>query len=130
VGNRERTSPTFAGVAHIRLNVVDVDRSVAWYREVLGFGAPYWHLGQIAVIRHPDSQLEIVLRPRGTCAETGDQVFDHVAFRVESLDDLREWEARLQAKGLEVRVSQAVGGFGIDFLDPDGNDLELFVAMP
>ena len=118
---------TFVGVAHFRLNVRDVQQSVAWYREVLGFGKP-WYLGEIAILRHADSKLELVLRPRGASTSASSQsVFDHLAFRVQDRAELEAWEARLQAMGLDLHITLAVGGVSINIEDPDGNDLELFV---
>lgn len=118
---------TFVGVDHFRLNVRDVKQSVAWYREVLGFDEPRY-LGEIAILRHADSNLELVLRPRG--ASTGassESSFDHLAFRVQDRAELEAWEARLQAMGIDLHITPAVGGVSINIEDPDGHDLELFV---
>jgi catechol-2,3-dioxygenase len=119
---------TVTGVAHVRLNVDDVSRSVKWYREVLGFDEPRY-FGELVFLRHADADFELVMRPRPEMVgESREQSFDHVAFRVESVADLEAWEAHLRAIGLDVRIARAIGGMSIDLLDPDGNDLELFVA--
>jgi catechol-2,3-dioxygenase len=116
------------GVAHFRLNVSDVSRSVRWYREVLGFTEPR-HFGELVILRHPDAEVELVMRPRPAITNnSSDQSFDHVAFRVDSVADLERWEAHLRAIGLAAHIGPAIGGVSIDLLDPDGNDLELFVA--
>jgi len=118
---------TFVGVDHFRLNVRDVKQSVAWYRGVLGFDEP-WYLGEIAILRHADANLELVLRP--SSASTGAasaSSFDHLAFRVRDRAELEAWEARLQAMGIDVDITPAVGGVSINVEDPDGHDLELFV---
>ena len=118
----------FQGVAHIRLNVNDMTKSVEWYRDVLGFDAPRY-FGELAFLRHADSEFELVMRPRPTQADgSGELTFDHVAFRVGSIAELQAWEAHLLVKGLDVQIGRAIGGMGIDFCDPDGNDLELFVS--
>ena len=118
----------FLGVAHVRLNVDDVTESVNWYREVLGFEEPRY-FGELAFLSHADSEFELVLRPRPTTrGDSTAPTFDHVAFRVGSVAELEAWEAHLHGKGLDVRIGRAIGGLGIDFCDPDGNDLELFVA--
>jgi catechol 2,3-dioxygenase-like lactoylglutathione lyase family enzyme len=117
----------FQGVAHIRLNVNDVSKSAEWYRDVLGFDEPRY-FGELAFLRHADSGFELVMRPRRTQAgASGELSFDHVAFRVGSIAELQVWEAHLLAKGLDIQIGRAIGGVGIDFCDPDGNDLELFV---
>jgi catechol 2,3-dioxygenase len=118
---------TFVGVAHFRLNVRDVQRSVAWYRDVLGFDGPLY-FGELAILSHADSTFELVLRPgRASISAPSRPAFDHVAFRVRDRVTLEAWEARLQAMGLDVHITKAVGGVSINFEDPDGNDLELFV---
>src|ERR1700680_2190709 len=87
---------TFVGVAHFRLNVRDVRRSVAWYRDVLGFDAPLF-LGDIAVLSAADSKFYLVLRPgRVSTSVFSQPAFDHVAFRVQDRVTLEAWEARLQ----------------------------------
>ena len=102
--------------------------SVKWYREVLGFDEPRY-FGELAILRDADSKVELVMRPRRTQAGgAGEQTFDHVAFRVGSVAELQAWEAQLHAKGLDVQIDRAIGGMSIDLRDPDGNDLELFVA--
>jgi catechol 2,3-dioxygenase-like lactoylglutathione lyase family enzyme len=94
---------------------------------VLGFDEP-WYLGEIAILRHADSNLELVLRPRRASTGAADQsAFDHLAFRVQDRAELEAWEARLQAIGLDSKITPAVGGVSINIEDPDGHDLELFV---
>jgi lactoylglutathione lyase len=123
-----RKATALAGVAHIRLNVRDLSRSVEWYREVLGFDEARF-FGELAFLRHADAEFELVMRLRPTIAgDPRELSFDHVAFRVESVADLEAWEAYLRAIGLDVHIGHAIGGLSIDLLDPDGNDLELFVA--
>lgn len=125
----ERPIPaaTFVGVAHFRLNVRDVARSVAWYRDVLGFEGPLY-FGELAILSHADSRFELVLRPgRASTGDSRPPAFDHVAFRVQDRVTLEAWQARLQAMGLDLHITDAIGGVSINIEDPDGNDLELFV---
>lgn len=120
-------APTFEAVAHVRLNVGDVPRSVDWYRDVLGFDGPVY-LGEIAILSHADSKFELVLRPGlESTGVSGTAAIDHFAFRVQDRVSLEAWEARLQALGLDVHITRAVGGVSINIEDPDGNDLELFL---
>jgi catechol 2,3-dioxygenase-like lactoylglutathione lyase family enzyme len=120
-------SATFVGVDHFRLHVQDVAASVAWYREVLGFDDA-WYLGEKAILRHPHSDLELVLQPRhASIAAPNDSSFDHLAFRVRDRDELEAWVTRLHAVGIDLPITPAVGGVSINIEDPDGHDLELFV---
>jgi catechol-2,3-dioxygenase len=119
------------GVAHVRINVHDLDHSIAWYVEVLGFDEPWFvHEGR-AVLFHPASKVELILRQRPSVAkDAGEPAFDHVAFLVEDVAQLEAWERRLGDLGLNVPITPAVGGVSINLEDPDGNDLELFVYDP
>ncbi|MEX0665501.1 MAG: VOC family protein, partial [Acidimicrobiia bacterium] len=87
-----------------------------------------WYLGEKAILRHPDSDLELVLQPRhASTAAPNDSSFDHVAFRVRDRDDLEAWVTRLHTAGIDLPITPAVGGVTINIEDPDGHDLELFV---
>jgi catechol 2,3-dioxygenase-like lactoylglutathione lyase family enzyme len=126
-----RGTPAFSGVAHVTINVRDLDRSIAWYRDVMGFDEPWLVISdQVAVLFHPESKAEVVLRQgRVPSRDTGEPVF-HVAFRVEDNEQLRVWERHLNGLGVDARITKAVGGVNIDLEDPDGNDLELFAYDP
>jgi catechol 2,3-dioxygenase-like lactoylglutathione lyase family enzyme len=129
-GDSPIPAATFTGVDHFRLHVRNVADSVAWYREVLGFDDA-WYLGEKAMLRHPNSDLELVLQPRhASTAIPSDSSFDHLAFRVRDRDELEAWQSRLQALGIDLNVTPAVGGVSINLEDPDGHDLELFVRDP
>jgi len=102
---QQMPAATFVGVAHVRLNVRDVRRSVAWYRDVLGFGGPVY-LGEIAILSHADSKFELVLRPGlASTRVSGQPAFDHVAFRVQDRVRLDAWETRLRAMGFDSQIT-------------------------
>lgn len=134
--------PDLVGVSHVALNVRDLDHSVAWYGEVLGFTPlfPYdtedfrrrilVHPSGVAVAlsrhAHPDAGGLFNERCTG---------LDHLSFAVRSRDELEQWAARLDAAGVAhsgVTVSPATGSALIAFRDPDDIQLELYVqlAMP
>jgi catechol 2,3-dioxygenase-like lactoylglutathione lyase family enzyme len=123
--------PTFAGIAHVRVNAQDLARSIAWYRDVLGFGEPWFAVpGEKVSMFHAPSRVELVLQQAEPSAPEGNPAIDHFAFRVESVEQLHAWERRLADLGFDWRISQAVGGLSINIEDPDGNDLELFAYDP
>ena len=55
---------------------------------------------------------------------------NHVAWRMGSLDDLKEMYQRLHDKGVPIRVVDHSVSLGIYFADPDGNGLEVYYELP
>jgi glyoxylase I family protein len=128
-----------AGVSHVALNVTDVERSVAWYGEVLGF-KPLFRFDT------DDFERQVMLHPSGTAVALSrhrhpdaDEAYserrpglDHLAFAVASQDALEEWAARLTSLGVAnqgVQVTPETGSALVAFKDPDGIALELYVQL-
>ena len=121
---------------HIGLNVTDLDRSLAFYRDVLGFalvaegkeeGRRYAFLG--------DGE-NLVL----TLWQQAEQTYDgaraglhHLAFQADSVERVREYEEALKAYGADfayegvVAHREGAASGGIFFHDPDGTRLEISV---
>ncbi len=134
---------------HSSFTVSDVDRSVAFYRDVIGFkvdtvfeaqgeaiqqitGFPDAHL-KVAHLLLGDFDLELIqyLAPKGTALDTAtcNVGAAHIAFYA---DDVSKTYQDLQANGVRFRsapVSAAPGRPAVAyFLDPDGITLELSQA--
>ena len=120
---------------HIGLNVTDLDRSLGFYRDVLGFGVMgegkeedrrYAFLGG-------DSGLVLTLWQQAQGAhDTGRAGLHHLALEVDSIDQVRTYETALREYGVEFAYEGVVahheGGTsgGIFFHDPDGIRLEIY----
>jgi catechol 2,3-dioxygenase-like lactoylglutathione lyase family enzyme len=131
--------PTISAIHHVSVTVTDIDRSVAWYGEVLGLerlmeekhpdgggyaivlGKPDWSMC-IGIHTHDANTAE-----RFHEARTG---LDHVGLLVPSKADLEAWEARLTELGVEhAPINDELEGFAVlVFRDPDNIQLE-FVSM-
>jgi glyoxylase I family protein len=130
--------PTIAGYSHLSFTVTDLERSSAWYREVLGFGLDSQVEGdgfQRHRLRHPDAGITLTLTQHDT--GSGDRFderrtgLDHVAFAVPTAEDLHEFGERFSARGIEHSdVKPTAGGAGgiITLRDPDNIQLEVFAA--
>src|SRR5438270_5444052 len=65
-GRKDVTMPEFSSVHHVNFSVTDLERSAAWYQEVLGLDRG-WEMedeegrGKKVVLLHPSSPLRIVL---------------------------------------------------------------------
>ncbi|MBI2017273.1 MAG: VOC family protein, partial [Candidatus Rokubacteria bacterium] len=55
---------------------------------------------------------------------------NHFAWRMASLDDLKELYQRLRDKGVPTRVLDHNVSLGVYFADPDGNGLEVYYELP
>jgi len=115
------------GLDHVVLLVADVERSVAWYRDVLGLEAlrlDEWRRGEAPFVSVRVSPGTIIDLQQGEVSGTN---VDHVALVVEDAD-----LAELAASGRfgevhpPMRLYGARGaGEGIYLRDPDGHGIEL-----
>ena len=122
------------GLYHSGIPVNDIDRAVAFYRDVLGMEVAnvarddLRGLGR-ADMRSGKSIVVLFQRPepidRDALAEDG---VTHQAFYVDG-DDFDTAEERMRAAGVrihEVPVVERRSGRGFYFFDPDGNLLQLY----
>jgi lactoylglutathione lyase len=128
---------------HIGLNVTDLDRSLAFYRDVLGFGVlgegkegddgerRYAFLGSLSGDGRP--VLTLWQQARGPY-DTGLAGLHHLALEADSVERVREYETALRAYGVTFAYEGVVAhregsaSGGIFFHDPDGTRLEIFAA--
>jgi lactoylglutathione lyase len=126
-------------IAHTGLNVTDLDRSLAFYRDVLGFAL-------LAEGKDEDRRYAMLGEPGGlplvTLWQQAEGSYDrgrpglhHLAFSVDSVERVREYETALREYGVEFAhegvVAHREGGTsgGIFFHDPDGIRLEIAAPL-
>ena len=138
-------------IHHLRLTVTDVERSTAFYTEVLGFGVAVGgppppddeHHDAIVdslqggvILIHGDTF--IGLRPAGGDAGAADRFdplrvgLDHLSFGVASRADLDDAASVLDERGVEHGPLRELVPLGLVFLafsDPDGIALELTAPL-
>jgi len=126
--------------SHAVLRVRDMDEMVDFYTKVLGFevtdrgafpgagtdGAEIVFMSQVDTDHH---QVAFVDRGRD---ENPPNSVDHFAFRVDSLDDVRQMDKRLVEDGrVKDRLPLTHGNaWSIYFADPEGNGIEIFCDTP
>jgi catechol 2,3-dioxygenase len=122
-------------VGHVVLKVRDLERAVAFYRDVIGLKEVA--RGQFAMKmaffsatgeNHHDLAVAEV-GPDAPAAAPNAPGLYHVALKIgDTLDDLRAARAHLEAQGVtKIRVMDHRVSQSIYLTDPDGNGLELYV---
>ena len=117
-------------IGHLVLNVSDVERSVQFYRDLVGFKVSYQPGPNMAFLNcgkvHHD--LALFKAPAGARPyEQGQVGLHHFAFQLKSYEALQDAYRRLVAAGAEITGTVDFGFMRtVSIADPDGIRLELF----
>lgn len=128
-------TPPVRRVLETSLYVEDLDRAVAFYRDVVGLrpmGAGPRLIpidaggGTVLLLFERGATLEGIHTPSGDIPPHDGVGPVHVAFAIDAAA-LDAWEARLASHGVPVesRMQWPRGGRSLYFRDPDGHSLEL-----
>ena len=120
---------------HVNIYVRDVERSKEWYTDLLGLHEYEYRPGWAAFLSADEEQShEVALMQLGADAPLqakGQVGLNHMAWRLESLDDLKDFYQRIKAKGWPIEhISDHGISLGIYLRDPDGNGVEVFYELP
>jgi catechol 2,3-dioxygenase-like lactoylglutathione lyase family enzyme len=133
-----RPAPRLTGVLETSLYVADLDRSAAFYMEVIGCEsflrddrmcalgvAP----GQVLLLFRQGGSAEATATPGGVIPPHDGRGQLHLCFSAPA-SELGAWQAHLDAHGIAIEsdVAWPHGGRSIYFRDPDGHALE--IAIP
>jgi len=106
------------GLNHITLAVSDLDRSLAFYRDLLSFkGVVCWEQGAYLSL----GELWLCLSVGGVDYR---QDYSHVAFDIAE-ENFQLFAAALRASGVKEWKKNISEGDSLYFLDPDGHRLEV-----
>jgi len=123
---------------HAVLYVRDVARSVAFYRNVLGFSVAHELPGGMgAFLQAPDSTNDHDVAFFGIGTQAGDSQAGrstvgmyHLAWEVQTLDDLEDYQHRLAEAGALVGASDHGTTKSLYAHDPDGLEFEVVWIIP
>jgi catechol-2,3-dioxygenase len=124
---------SLAGVHHAALSVRSLEISVGWYRDVLGLEETFRRDSgsqRVVVLRFPGLRATLGLVEHADASGDFDPRhvgLDHLAFSVDSGDELQAWARRLDELGI-AHSGPADTPFGgmLHFNDPDGIALAIF----
>jgi catechol-2,3-dioxygenase len=117
------------GLGHIGIYVRDLDRMVAFYRDVMGMQITKqnWRAGVVFLSADPESVDHEIALMRGRPDASDPHLIQQISMRVSTLDDLRAFHRRLRAEGYQIeRVVNHASAIGCYFFDPEGNRTEVF----
>jgi glyoxylase I family protein len=129
--------PRLAGVHHLGISVSSLERSMRFYRDVLGAtllvkpndGTRSSFSGRVAIFGLGEHILDICQHARNA-GERFDPVrtgLDHLALEARSVEELRAWAAWLDKCDVaRSPIREVADGLGatFDFVDPDGIQME------
>ena len=130
--------PSISALDHIVLNVTDVERSLAFYRDVLGLPAERveaWRRGELrfpSVRVNEATIIDLVHAP----AESAERRLNLAHFCLVTDDDLDVVARELSSAGVTIEVGPATrsgargNALSIYFRDPDDNVIELRTYAP
>ena len=116
--------PTQLG--HVALRVRDLDRAVAFYRDVVGLELRAKHDKVAFLGIRADASHEVALFALPADAPGPEQNrvgMYHMAWEMASFEDLEQFHARLLANHAQI-TGYSDRQSNVMFLDPDGNELE------
>src|SRR5215207_8533679 len=116
--------PTQLG--HVALRVRNLDRAVAFYRDVVGLSLREKHdkVAFLGIRQDASHEVALFALPEDAPGPEPNRVgMYHMAWEMASFEDLERFHERLRASDARI-TGYSDRQFNVMFLDPDGNELE------
>ena len=120
---------TTIGLGHVGIHTNDIHKMRDFYTRVIGLQVADEDLdrGMCFMSTKPDEEHHEFVIMKGRNAPEDAKVIQQISFIVPTIDDLKEYYKRLLAEDVTIdRVVSHGNAFGVYFLDPEGNRIELY----
>ena len=121
--------PKVSSLGHVGLLVHDIERSKAFYRDVLGLTiSDESDTGTVFMTaqERDKEHHELQLRP-GREGADGGSIVTQISFRCSTLAELKAFYRDFVERGISIQFVHSHGNaIGIYFTDPDGNTVEVY----
>jgi len=121
--------PRVTGLGHVGIYVRDLERMVAFYRDVMGMQVTKqnWRAGAVFLSADADAVDHEIALMRGRPEAQDPHLIQQISMRVATLDDLRAFHRRFVTEGYRIEeVVNHASAIGCYFFDPEGNRTEVF----
>ncbi len=120
------------GIRHVALRVTDISRSVAFYTNIMKMGIEWSPDPENVYLSSGGDNLALHQVGKGESVAAKGSL-DHFGFVVSKAEEVDEWAALLESKGIELSQGPRThrdGARSIYFRDPDGNLIQLLYHPP
>lgn len=118
------------GLGHVGIYVHDLMVQRDFWSRVMGLRIADEDLedrGMVFLSSHPEDEHHEFVLMRGRDVPREGKVVQQVSFKVPTIDDLKEYHARLVAEDVEIdRIVSHGNALGMYFFDPEGNRIEIY----
>jgi catechol-2,3-dioxygenase len=130
-------TPRPTKLGHLVLKVQDIQRSVAFYQDVVGLTISDWIDDRMVFLRAGEDHHDLALLqlPPDQIDKQDPALsrVEHFSYHVESIDEIKKITRMLVDRGIEIDRGLGRHGPGdntfIVFKDPDGNNVEFYSDM-
>jgi len=118
------------GLGHVGIYADDLMKQRDFYTRVMGLTVADEDLegrGMVFLSTDPVAEHHEFVLMKGRVTSDDARVIQQISFKVGSIDDMRDYKARLEAEDLKIeRIVSHGNAFGMYFFDPEGNRLEVY----
>jgi catechol-2,3-dioxygenase len=118
------------GLGHVGIYAEDLMKQRDFYTRVMGLNIADEDLEERKMVflsADPIAEHHEFVLMQGRVTTDDARVIQQISFKASSIDDLREFQQRLEAENMTIeRIVSHGNAFGMYFFDPEGNRIEVY----